>query len=59
MGSILLWFIIAVLLVLWLLSFLVMHLGGILHLFLVLALILIVVTIARRERGRPRVHRRL
>ena len=59
MGSLLLWFIIAVLLVLWLLSFLVMHLGGILHLFFVLALILIVVNIARRGRGHPRVHRRL
>ena len=59
-GSLLLWYIIAVLLVLWLLSFLVAHLGGILHLLLVLALVLIVVNLARgRGTSRTRVHRRL
>jgi hypothetical protein len=56
--SLLVWFVVAVLLILWVLSFLVVHLGGILHLFLVLALILIVVNLARRERVSPRVHRR-
>ena len=41
-GSVMLWAIIAILLILWLLGFTIVHVGGLIHLLLVVALIVLI-----------------
>jgi Family of unknown function (DUF5670) len=46
-----LWAIVAILLILWLLGFTVIHVGGLIHLLLVIALIVIVYQVVTGRRG--------
>lgn len=43
-----LWIIIGILIVLWLLGFLVLHIGSVIHIVLVIALIVLIVKLIRR-----------
>jgi hypothetical protein len=51
MGSIL-WFVVAALVILWALGFFVVHLGAIIHLLLVLAVIALIYNLIVGSRGR-------
>ncbi len=52
MLSSILWAVVAILVILWLLGFLVAHVGGIIHLILVLAVIVLLWNLFMSSRGR-------